>query len=80
MEIIINAIESKGGIPINNIDMVNKIELWPLYIKTNRDVLVFEGRELLKEENIRYLKSYLEKKCLLKLLQKILWELLTQIF
>ena len=31
--------------------MVNKVELWPLYIKTNRDVLVFEGRELLKEEN-----------------------------
>lgn len=38
VEIIINAIESKGGIPINNIDMVNKVELWPLYIKTNRDV------------------------------------------
>ena len=27
VEIIINAIESKDGIPINNIDMVNKIEL-----------------------------------------------------
>ena len=70
VEIIINAIESKGGIPINNIDMVNKVELWPLYIKTNRDVLVFEGRELLKEENIRYLKEIFGEKMFIKTVEK----------
>lgn len=70
VEIIINAIESKGGIPINNIDMVNKIELWPLYVKTNRDVLVFEGKELLKEENIRYLKELFGEKMFIKTVTK----------
>lgn len=70
VEIIINAIESKGGIPINNIDIVNKVELWPLYIKTNRDVLVFEGRELLKEENVRYLKELFGEKMFIKTVEK----------
>lgn len=70
IEIIIDAIEKNGGIPINNKDMISKIELWPLYFKTNRNVLVFEGRELLTEETATYIKKLFGDKMFIKTVDK----------
>ena len=74
IEIIIDAIEKNYGIPLNNMDMISKIKLWPLYFKTNRNVLVFEGRELLTEETATYIKKLFEDKMFIKTVDKNLQE------
>lgn len=50
--------------------MISKIELWPLYFKTNRNVLVFEGRELLTEETATYIKKLFGDKMFIKTVDK----------
>ena len=67
---LIEAIEKKGGTPLNDVEAVTKIELWPLYYKTKRNVFIFEARELLDYDVVKKLEKLYGDKMFIKTVEK----------
>jgi len=53
MESVICAIERKGGIPVNNLEQIERIKCWDTEIYTERTLFHVTGKDLLENESIK---------------------------